>query len=346
MKKILTLALVAAASASVASAQSTITGAGASFPFPLYSKMFAEYKNAKNVTVNYQSVGSGAGQRQIKERTVDFGASDTPVTNDDLGTYPGKLLHVPTALGAVVPIYNIPGVDTTLKFTGAVLADIYLGKIKMWNDAAITKLNPGVNITPLPITVVRRSDGSGTTGVFTDYLSKVSREWKSKVGAGTAVNWPAGIGARGNEGVSGTVRQTPGAIGYAELVYAQQNKIDFGSVQNRAGNFVKATEAGVTAAARAVTLPADTRVSITNPPASAANAYPIGSFTYVLVYQDQKYGNRTKAQAQALKNLLTWMVTDGQKYNEGLNYSELPANAQTRALNIIRSITFGGERLN
>ncbi|PYE56441.1 phosphate ABC transporter substrate-binding protein PstS [Deinococcus yavapaiensis] len=345
MKKMLTLVLVVA-SAGVASAQASLTGAGASFPFPLYSKMFAEYKNTKNVTVNYQSVGSGAGQRQIKERTVDFGASDTPVSNDDLGAYPGKLLHVPTALGAVVPIYNIPGVDASLKFTGAVLADIYLGKIKLWNDAAITKLNSGVSIPALPITVVRRSDGSGTTGVFTDYLSKVSRDWKSKVGSGTAVNWPVGIGARGNEGVSGTVRQTPGAIGYAELVYAQQNKIDFGSVQNRAGNFVKASEAAVTAAAKAVTLPADTRVSITNPPATAANAYPISSFTYVLVYQDQKYAGRTKAQAQALKDLLSWMVTTGQQYNEPLNYAELPDNAQTRARNIIRSMTFGGERLN
>jgi phosphate transport system substrate-binding protein len=243
-----------------------------------------------------------------------------------------------------VPIYNIPGVDASLKFTGKVLADIYLGKIKLWNDPAIAKLNDDVRLPALPITVVRRSDGSGTTAVFTDFMSKVSSEWKTKVGSANSVNWPVGIGARGNEGVSGTVKNTPGSIGYTELSYALQNKIDYGSVQNRAGRFLKADVKSVTAAASSVTLPVDTRVSITN--ATGAGSYPIASYTYVIFYQDQKYGNRTEAQAKALKNLLNWMVTSGQQYNEPLNYSELPSNAQTRARTIIRSMTFGGKAIN
>lgn len=338
MKKILTLALMAVSTPAFAA---TLTGAGASFPFPLYSKMFAEYAKGSDNTVNYQSVGSGAGQNQLLSQTVDFAGTDVPIPAENVSKYPGKVLTIPTALGAVVPSYNIPGVDATLKFTGKVLADIYLGKIKTWNDAAITKLNPDVRLPPLPITVVRRSDGSGTTGVFTDYLSKVSGEWKSKVGSATSVSWPVGIGARGNDGVAGAVKSTPGSIGYIELTYALQNKIDFGTVQNRAGKFVKASKAGVNAAAATTVLPASGYVSITNAPGESS--YPISTFTYVIFYAEQKYGNRTEAQARALKDALNYVVTKGQQFNEALDYVELPSNAATRARSILSSMTFGGK---
>ncbi|MEF2278553.1 phosphate ABC transporter substrate-binding protein PstS [Deinococcus sp. YIM 134068] len=324
-----------------ASAQS-LTGAGASFPFPLYSKMFAEYKKATGVDVNYQSVGSGAGQKQITERTVDFAGSDNPMSDEALKEAPAKLLHIPTAIGAVVPAYNLPGV-TGLKFTGRVLADIYLGKIRTWNDKAIAAINPGVTIPPLPITVARRSDGSGTTYVFSDYLSKVSGEWKSRVGVGNSLQWPVGTGARGNDGVAGVVKSTPGAIGYVELVYARQNRLTFGSVQNRAGKFVTADNGPASAAAQGVVIPGDTRVSITN--SANADAYPIASFTYVIFYQDQKYGNRTEAQAKALKSLLGWMTTTGQGYNEALDYAKLPANVSSKVRGILNSITYGGKKV-
>ncbi|MBZ9713528.1 phosphate ABC transporter substrate-binding protein PstS [Deinococcus multiflagellatus] len=341
MKKM--FALAAALAVTTAAAQSTLTGAGASFPFPLYSKMFAEYKKDKGVTVNYQSVGSGAGQKQILERTVDFAGSDNPMSDDAMKDAPGKLLHIPTAIGAVVPAYNLPGVTTPLKFTGKVLADIYLGKIKTWNDKAIAALNPGVTIPPLPITVARRSDGSGTTYVFSDYLSKVSGEWKSKVGVGNALQWPVGTGARGNDGVAGIVKSTPGAIGYVELVYAKQNKLPFGSLQNRAGKFVVADNGPAAAAALGVVIPADTRVSLTN--SANPEAYPIASFTYVIFYQEQKYAGRTQAQAKALKDLLLWMISTGQGFNEGLDYAKLPTNAANKAKSIIGKMTFDGKKL-
>ncbi|WP_221090966.1 phosphate ABC transporter substrate-binding protein PstS [Deinococcus aquaedulcis] len=341
MKKM--FALAAALAVTTAAAQSTLTGAGASFPFPLYSKMFAEYKKDKGVTVNYQSVGSGAGQKQILERTVDFAGSDNPMSDDAMKDAPGKLLHVPTAIGAVVPAYNLPGVTAPLKFTGKVLADIYLGKIKTWNDKAIAALNPGVTIPPLPITVARRSDGSGTTYVFSDYLSKVSGEWKSKVGVGNSLQWPVGTGARGNDGVAGIVKSTPGAIGYVELVYAKQNKLPYGSLQNRAGKFVLADNGPAAAAALGVVIPADTRVSLTN--SANPEAYPMASFTYVIFYQEQKYGNRTQAQAKALKDLLLWMISTGQGYNEGLDYAKLPTNAANKAKSIIGKMTFDGKKL-
>ncbi|MBZ9750201.1 phosphate ABC transporter substrate-binding protein PstS [Deinococcus sp. HMF7620] len=341
MKKM--FALAAALTVTMAAAQSTVTGAGASFPFPLYSKMFAEYKNDKGVAVNYQSVGSGAGQKQILERTVDFAGSDNPMSDEAMKDAPGQLLHIPTAIGAVVPAYNLPGVTAPLKFTGKVLADIYLGKIKTWNDKAITALNPGVTIAPLPITVARRSDGSGTTYVFSDYLAKVSSEWKSKVGVGNSLQWPVGTGARGNDGVAGVVKSTPGAIGYVELVYAKQNKLPFGSVQNRAGKFVLADNGPAALAANGVVIPADTRVSLTN--SANADAYPIASFTYVIFYQEQKYGSRTQAQAKALKDLLGWMVTTGQGYNEPLDYAKLPAAAANKAKSILNKMTFDGKKL-
>lgn len=336
---LLSLALVTGSAA----AQTSLTGAGASFPFPLYSKMFAEYKKTTGVDVNYQSVGSGAGQKQIIERTVDFGASDNAMSDEAMKDAPARLLHLPTAIGAVVPAYNLPGVTEPLKFTGRVLADIYLGKIRTWNDKAIAAVNPGVTIPPLPITVARRSDGSGTTYVFSDYLSKLSGEWKSKVGVGNSLQWPVGTGARGNDGVAGIVKSTPGAIGYVELVYAKQNKLTFGSVQNRAGKFILADNGPAAAAAQGVVIPGDTRVSITN--SANANAYPIASFTYVIFYQDQKYGNRTEAQAKVLKNLLTWMTTTGQQYNEPLDYAKLPANVTNKTRSILNSMTYGGKKI-
>ncbi|GMA13672.1 phosphate ABC transporter substrate-binding protein PstS [Deinococcus metallilatus] len=340
MKKLFLLGLMITGTAA---AQTNLTGAGASFPYPLYSKMFAEYKKASGVDVNYQSVGSGAGQKQIVERTVDFAGSDNPMSDEAMQAAPGKLLHIPTAIGAVVPAYNLPGVSAPLKFTGKVLADIYLGKITTWNDKAIAALNPGVTIPPLRITVARRSDGSGTTYVFSDYLSKVSSEWKNKVGVGNSLQWPVGTGAKGNDGVAGIVKSTPGALGYVELVYARQNKLTYGSVQNHAGKFVLADNGPAAAAAQGVVIPADTRVSLTN--SANADAYPIASFTYVIFYQDQKYGSRTEAQAKALKNLLTWMVTTGQGYNEALDYAKLPANVANKARGIINSMTYGGKKI-
>ena len=343
MKKSFLLGLALVTATGTASAQSSLTGAGASFPYPLYSKMFAEYKTAQGVSVNYQSVGSGAGQKQITERTVDFAGSDNPMSDDALKAAPAKLLHVPTAIGAVVPAYNLPGVTAALKFDGPTLANIYLGKIKTWNDAAIAKLNPGVTIPPLPITVARRSDGSGTTYVFSDYLSKVSSEWKTKVGVGNSLSWPVGTGAKGNDGVAGVVKSTPGAIGYVELVYAKQNKLPFGSVKNRAGKFVLADNGPAALAANGVVIPADTRVSLTN--SANADAYPIASFTYVIFYQDQKYGTRTEAQGEALQKMLSWMVTSGQQYNEPLDYAKLPTAVANKAKSIINTMTYGGKKL-
>ena len=340
MKKTLLLGLALVATS--ASAQG-LTGAGATFPFPLYSKMFAEYKKAAGVDVNYQSVGSGAGQKQITERTVDFAGSDNPMSDESMKAAPAALIHIPTAIGAVVPAYNLPGVTEPLKFTGKVLADIYLGKIKTWGDKAITALNPGVTIPPLPITVARRSDGSGTTYVFADYLSKVSSEWKTKVGVGNSLQWPVGTGAKGNDGVAGVVKGTPGALGYVELVYAKQNKLTFGSVQNRANKFVLADNGPAAQAAKGVVIPADTRVSLTN--SANADAYPIASFTYLIFYREQKYGTRTADQAAALKKMLTWVVTTGQQYNEPLDYAKLPDNASNKAKALINSITFDGKKI-
>jgi len=298
-----------------------INGAGATFPNPIYSKWFSEYnKLHPNVQINYQSLGSGAGIRQITNQTVFFGATDGPMTPDQLLAAPSKILHFPTVLGAVVPVYNIPGVNTELKFTGALLADIFLGKITKWNDPAIAKLNAGVNLPGTDITVVHRSDGSGTTYIFMDFLAKVSPEWKQKVGVATSVNWPTGVGGKGNEGVSGLVTQTPGSIGYVELIYALQNKVSFGVVQNAAGEFVKASVDAVTkAAAEAVkSMPADFRVSITNAP--GAGVYPISSFTWMLFYENPK----DKGQAKAMVDFMKWALTDGQKYCADLGYAPLP----------------------
>jgi len=300
-----------------------INGAGATFPYPIYSKWFSEYNTLHpNIRINYQSIGSGGGIQQVINQTVFFGATDGPMTDEQLKAAPGRILHFPTVLGAVVPVYNIAGVTAELKFTGAVLADIYLGKINKWNDPAIAQLNPGVNLPATDVTVVHRSDGSGTTYIFVDYLSKVSPEFKSTVGVSTSVKWPTGVGGKGNEGVSGLVTQTPGSIGYVELVYALQSKISFGSVQNAAGEFVKASTDTVTkaAAAAAPNMPADFRVSITN--AQGPGAYPISSFTWLLVYEQPK----DSAAGKAMVDFMRWALTDGQKYAPDLGYASLPSS--------------------
>jgi phosphate transport system substrate-binding protein len=316
-----TLALAAVLGVTLAAQKQQITGAGATFPYPIYSKWFSEYNKVNpNVEINYQSIGSGGGIRQVTNQTVFFGATDGPMTNDQLLAAPGKILHFPTVLGAVVPVFNVPGA-TQLKFTGPVLADIFLGKITKWNDPAIAKLNAGVGLPNLEITVARRSDGSGTTYIFVDYLAKVSPEFRQKVGVATSVNWPVGIGGKGNEGVAGLVKQTPGAIGYVELIYALQNKISYGAVQNAAGEFVNASLESVTAAAAeaATKMPADFRVSITNAPGKGV--YPISSFTWLLLYENPK----DKAMAKTFNNFMNWMLTDGQKFAKDLGYAPLPA---------------------
>jgi len=317
-----TAAVALAAGGSILAQSAQINGAGATFPYPIYSKWFSEYnKLHPGVQINYQSIGSGGGIRQITNQTVFFGASDGPMTGDQLMAAPGKIMHFPTVLGGVVPTYNLEGVGE-LKFTGALLADIFLGKVTKWNDGAIAKLNPGVNLPGTDITVVHRSDGSGTTYIFMDYLSKVSPEWKQKVGVATSVQWPAGVGGKGNEGVAGLVKQTPGAIGYVELIYALQNNISYGSVQNMSGDFVKASVESVTAAAAAAAdkMPADFRVSITNAPGKTA--YPISSFTWLLLYENPK----DKAQARIMVDFVKWALTDGQKYCADLGYAPLPEN--------------------
>jgi phosphate transport system substrate-binding protein len=323
MKKwtIATLACGVALGATLAAQNLRINGAGATFPNPIYSKWFAEYGKAHpTVQINYQSLGSGAGIRQMTEQTVDFGATDGPMSDDQLRNAPGKIMHFPTVLGAVVPVYNIPNVATDLKFSGTVLADIFLGKITKWNDAAIAKLNEGVNLPSTDITVVHRSDSSGTSYIWVDYLSKTSPEFKKRVGVATAVNWPAGVGGKGNEGVAGLVKQTPGSIGYVELIYALQNKISYGTVQNMAGEFSKASVQSVTAAAAAAAsqMPPDFRVSITNAPGKGV--YPISSFTWILLYENPK----DKAKSKALVDFMKWALTDGQKYADELGYAPLP----------------------
>ena len=322
-----------------ASAQSggtvLLNGAGATFPYPIYSKWFDVYhQNHPNVQINYQSIGSGGGIRQLLAGTVDFGASDGPMSDEQLGQAKFKILHYPTVLGAAVPSYNIPGVTGELNFSQKALVGIFLGTITKWNDPEITKANPGVNLPNGDIVVVHRSDGSGTSYIWTDFLSKISDDWKSKVGKGTSVNWPVGLGGKGNEGVTGLVKQTPNAIGYIELIYAIQNNIPYGKVQNAAGKYVKADLAGVTAAATAVKdMPEDFRVSITNAP--GATAYPISSFTWLLI--PAQISDATKR--EAIKDFLKWMLKDGQASVEALSYSQLPKPVvakETKAISLIQ----------
>jgi phosphate transport system substrate-binding protein len=312
----------------------TLNGAGATFPYPMYSKWFSEYnKLHSDVQINYQSIGSGGGIRQVLNGTVDFGASDGPMTDEQLKQSKEKILHIPTVMGAVVPAYNVPGVTGEIKFTPEALAEIFLGKIQKWNDAAITSANPGVKFPDQPIIVIYRSDGSGTTFIFTDYLSKVSKDWAGSVGKGTSVKWQIGMGGKGNEGVAGQVRQLQGSIGYVELIYAVENKITYGSVKNAAGNFVKASLDGVTeAAASAPAMPADFRVSITNAPGKTA--YPISSFTWLLIPEQSKDAKKGKI----LSDFLNWMVTDGQKMTSQLSYAPLPASVVEKVKATIKQV--------
>jgi phosphate transport system substrate-binding protein len=335
MKRLGVLAF-AALLPSLASAQTIqINGAGATFPYPIYSKWFAEYnKLHPNIQINYQSIGSGGGIRQLTNETVFFGATDGPMTKDQMLAASSRILHFPTVLGAVVPVYNIPGVSTELKFSGPLLADIFLGKITKWNDPAIARENPGVEVPATDLTVVHRSDGSGTTYIWADYLSKVSPEWKTRVGVATSVNWPTGVGGKGNEGVAGLVRQTPGSIGYVELIYAIQNKIAYGSVKNADGSYVRAALDSVTAAAAATEgkMPPDFRVSITNAPGK--NAYPISSFTWLLLYESPKDKERSRVMVDFLK----WALADGQKYAGELGYAPLPASVVALEMEALKKV--------
>jgi len=314
--------------------QTTLNGAGATFPNPMYSKWFSEYhKVHSDVQVNYQPIGSGGGIRQVTAGTVDFGASDMPMTDKQLQEAKAKILNIPTVLGAVVPAYNVPGVTGEIKFTPEALAGIFLGKISKWNDKTITSANPGVNFPDREIIVVHRSDGSGTTFIWTDYLSKVSSEWKSQVGSDTSVKWPVGLGQKGNEGVAGSIRQLAGAIGYIELIYAMENKIPYGSVRNSSGAFVKGSLESVTAAAAsAPKMPADFRVSITNAPGE--DAYPISSFTWLLIPAQSKDASKGKI----LADFLNWMVTDGQQMTSALAYAPLPDNVVAKVKDAIRQV--------
>jgi phosphate transport system substrate-binding protein len=334
----LTLLLLCALAAMPLAGQTKLNAAGATFPYPIYSKWFSEYhKLHSDIEINYQSIGSGGGIRQVTEGTVDFGASDMPMTDAQLKEAQEKrktrILNLPTVLGADVPAYNIPGVSGEVKFTADALAGIFLGRITKWNDKAITSANPGVSFPDKDIIVVHRSDGSGTTFIWTDYLSKISPDWESKVGRNTSVQWPVGLGGKGNEGVAGSIRQLPGAIGYVELIYAVQNNISYGSVKNAAGNFVKASLESVTAAAAsAPKMPADFRVSITNVPGK--DAYPVSSFTWLLVPQQAK----DSAKGKVLADFLNWMVTDGQKMTNALSYAPLPDSVVQKEREAIKQV--------
>jgi phosphate transport system substrate-binding protein len=330
--KILLGLSIALGLSATASAQMMINGAGATFPYPIYSKWFDEYaKVDPSVRFNYQSIGSGGGQKQILAQTVDFGASDGPMSDENLGKAPGKILHIPTVAGAVVISYNLDG-NPALKLVGETIADIFLGKIKKWNDPKIAASNPGAKLPDKEIVVVHRSDGSGTTYIWTDYLSKISPEWKTKVGTNTSVNWPTGIGGKGNEGVAGQIKQTPGALGYVELIYAVQNKMPYAEVKNSAGEFVKPTLESVTAALATATIPDDFRFSMTNAPGK--DAYPIAGATWLLVYQQQK----DAAKGKKLVEFLKWSLTDGEKMAKDLQYAPLPENVQQRVLKRVEEI--------
>jgi len=333
MRKIVPL-LVCVVLAMPVMGQTTLNGAGATFPYPIYSKWFSEYhKLHSDIQINYQSIGSGGGIRQVTAGTVDFGASDMPMTDQQLQEAKGKILNLPTVLGAVVPAYNVPGVTGEVKFTPEAIAGIYLGKISKWNDKAITSANPGVNFPDKDIIVVHRSDGSGTTFIWTDYLSKVSPEWKSQVGSNTSVKWPLGMGGKGNEGVSGMIRQLSGSIGYVELIYALENNIPYGSIRNSSGVFIKGSLESVTAAAAsAPKMPADFRVSITNAPGK--DAYPISSFTWLLIPVQSK----NPANGKILTDFVNWMLTDGQTMTSALSYAPLPANVAAKEKEAIKQV--------
>jgi phosphate transport system substrate-binding protein len=328
------LALLCLALTVPAVGQTTLNGAGATFPYPMYSKWFSDYhKLHPDVEINYQSIGSGGGIRQVLAQTVDFGAADITMTDEQLSQAKVKILHIPTVLGAVVPAYNVPGVTGDLRFSAQVIADICLGKITSWNDPAIVKDNPGVKLPAQSIVVVHRSEGSGTNFIFTDYLSKISSEWAGGPGKGASIKWPVGLGAKGNEGVAGMIRQMDGAFGYLELIYAAQNHIPFGTVKNAAGSWVKASLEGTTAAAASVkNMPADFRVSITNAPGK--DAYPISSFTWLLVPTQSK----DQARGKIMVDFLTWMLDDGEKMTEALDYAPLPDSVASKVRESIKQV--------
>jgi phosphate transport system substrate-binding protein len=313
-----------------------LIGAGATFPYPLYSKMYDVYHKEYGVKVNYQAIGSGGGIRQLISKTVDFGGSDAIMSDKDLAEASAPVLHIPTCAGAVVLTYNLTG-DPQLRFTPDVIADIFLGKISKWNDRRISAINPGAKLPDMNITVVHRSDGSGTTFIFSDYLSKVSNEWKEKVGRGPSLNWPAGLGGKGNPGVAGLVKQTPGSIGYVELIYALQNKMPYGMVKNKKGKFVTATIASTSHAAE-TNLPDDMKVSLTD--TDAPEGYPISGFTWILVYKELNYAGRSEEKAKELVKLLWWMTHEGQKNAEPLHYAPLSKKAVENAEKLIKSISY------
>ena len=320
----------------------TILGAGSSFINPLFSKMFADYNQKTGIQVNYQSIGSGGGILQLTNKTVDFGASDGPLNDEQTAKIAVPVLHIPQASGAVVLTYNLPGNNNLISLTPDVIADIFLGKIKTWNDPRIVSINKGMTIPSFPILVAHRSDGSGTTNIFTNYLSKVSPAWKSTVGSGGAVNWPTGLGGKGSEGVSGLVKQTPGAIGYVELIYALQNKMDYAKVQNKKGKFIVPSIESVTSAGN-VKLPDDSKIFITD--TDAADGYPISGFTWVIIYKDQNYSGRSLDRATKLVKLLWWNIHEGQQFAAPLNYSPLSKEALKVAEKILKSATYGGKTI-
>jgi phosphate transport system substrate-binding protein len=342
----LKLAIVALAAScitlSAAAQDNTLLGAGSTFVYPLFSKIFAEYDAAKGVKVNYQSIGSGGGILQLTNKTVDFGGSDAPLNEEQTKKIGVPVLHIPMASGAVVISYNVPGVASGLKLSGKDLADIYLGKITNWNSPLIADANPGVKLPDLPIVVVHRSDGSGTSFIFTDFLTKVNEEWAKKVGKASAVNWPAGLGGKGNAGVEGLVKQTPGGIGYVELAYAIQNKMPYASIQNKSGKYIAPTLETTTLSSN-VTLPEDSKVSLTN--TVNAKGYPITSFTWALIYKEQKYNDRSEARAKMLLELLWYNIHQGQKDCAPLNYAPLSKSAVKVAERILKSATYGGKAI-
>ena len=335
-------ALVAISSTVKAQDDKTLLGAGATFPYPLYSKQFSEYNKKSGIQVNYQSIGSGGGILQLTNKTVDFGASDGPLNDEQTAKLGVPVLHIPMVSGAVVITYNLPGDNNLISLTPDVIADIFLGKITKWSDPRIISLNKGVNIPAFPILVAHRADGSGTTNIFTNYLSKVSPEWKTKVGNGSAVNWPAGLGGKGNEGVAGLVKQTPGAIGYVELIYAVQNKMDYAKIRNKQGVFIVPSLASVTAASN-IALPADSKIFLTD--TDAKDGYPISGLTWILIYKEQNYNGRSADRAKKLADLLWWNIHEGQQFATPLNYAPLSKEALKVAEKILKSATYNGKPL-
>ncbi|MFA5879372.1 MAG: phosphate ABC transporter substrate-binding protein PstS [Candidatus Margulisiibacteriota bacterium] len=335
IKNCLVIIFLFLASFSLASYATELIGAGATFPYPLYAKMFDEYNKIFDVAINYQAIGSGGGIRELQNKTVDFGATDAFLTNEELKGQ--KILHIPTALGAVVLIYNLPGI-TKLRLTPEIISSIYLGEIKNWQDPKIAKENGHLTLPNLPIFVTHRSDGSGTSFIFTDYLSQVNGTWAKKVGKGKSVEWPVGLGGKGNAGVSALVQQVPGTIGYAELIYAKQNKLSYAVIKNKAGFFARPDEKGVLAALKGIKIPNDLRLSLVN--SDAKYGYPLSGLTWLIVYQEQNYLNHSFTKAKELKILLNWMLTEGQSYCKELDYVPLSKELQTKALKLLSTLTY------